>query len=93
MHQIQLALELYKSNTGVYPPLVLAGSPPAYRENSCYSGGSGDQGVPGGGWTNTLNVLVSTNLISSLPNDPINTGIKNGVRKNLLNICIIIYHN
>jgi len=73
MRQIQLALELYKSNTGSYP------SSGGTRENSCWAVTSVSHpatytSVPGGGWSSALSSLVSSNLISALPNDPKNTG-------------------
>ena len=65
MRQIQLALELYRDSNGSYPSASINNP----RENSCGTGN--DTNTQMGKWDSALSVLVSQNLISRLPSDPI----------------------
>lgn len=66
MHQVQLALAQYWTDTGKYP---LNSGP---KESSCYSGGTNSE--PEGSWSTDLSVLVNRGYLTALPVDPLNDG-------------------
>lgn len=67
--QIQTGLEMYRLSTGTYP--AWQGSD--IRQNSCFSNGNNSDGVAQ--WSNALNVLVSQNIFTQLPRDPLNNSV------------------
>lgn len=72
LHQVAVALELFRDAYGYYPPYVGSDT----RENSCFSGGGASDAV--GQWGSALSVLVSNKYLSALPNDPKNNGVIGG---------------
>lgn len=73
MHQVSVALELYRDANGVYPPFVGSDT----RESSCFAGGGGSDAV--GQWDSALTPLVTAKYLSKLPDDPRNNGTVGGV--------------
>lgn len=67
--QVQTALEMYRLSTGDYP--IWQGSDT--RQNSCFSNGNGGDGVAQ--WSSALNVLVTQNIFTQLPRDPLNNSV------------------
>lgn len=67
--QMQTALEMYRLRIGVYPVWQGADN----RQNSCFSNGGNSDGVAQ--WDSALNVLVTQDIYSELPEDPLNNSV------------------
>lgn len=73
LKQLQTALELYRTINGVYPEFQGAS-----RGENCFI--SGRDGTITAGWSQALNILVTSNVIPSLPVDPLYNNNLNGTR-------------